>query len=65
MVVNFNPGASKLHVVKTLKEGLKIGLIEAKDFVDNKQFVCSEEEFPSIKTALIDVGAGEFEVLEK
>lgn len=63
MVVKFNPGAAKLLVVKTLKEELHLGLKEAKDFADDKEFVCSKEDFPRVKAALEEAGAGEFEVL--
>lgn len=60
MKVKFSPGANKLLVVKTLKEGLHLGLKEAKDATDACQFECLEEEYPSIKKALEKAGAGEF-----
>lgn len=60
MKVKFNPGPSKLMVVKTLKEGLHIGLKDAKDMVDAGEFECFETEYPTIKKALEKAGAGDF-----
>lgn len=60
MKVKFNPGPSKLMVVKILKEELHIGLKEAKDMVDAKEFECSEAMYPRLKEKLVEQGAGEF-----
>ena len=60
MKVKFNPGASKLLVVKVLKEELHIGLKEAKDMMDACEFECSDFEYPQLKKKLEEVGAGEF-----
>jgi len=60
MKVKFSPGANKLHVVKILLEELHLGLKEAKDMVDAREFECPKEEYPSIKKKLEEVGAGEF-----
>ena len=60
MKVKFNPGATKLQVVKVLKEGLHLGLKEAKDAVDTCEFECSDAEYPSLKEKLEAEGAREF-----
>ena len=60
MKVKFNPGAATLQVVKTLKVELQIGLKEAKDMFDKKEFECTDAEYPYIKRKLEEVGAGEF-----
>ena len=57
MKVKFNPGSTKLQVVKVLVENLHIGLKEAKNCADNREFECSEEQYPSIKDKLISIGA--------
>ena len=60
MKVKFNPGASKLRVVKVLKEELHIGLKEAKDMADSCEFECSDVEYPRLKKKLVEQGAGDF-----
>ena len=60
MKVKFNPGPSKLMVVKILKEELHIGLKEAKDMADAKEFECSEAMYPSVKKKLEMGGARDF-----
>ena len=60
MKVKFNPGASKLRVVKVLKEELHIGLKEAKDMADACEFECYDTEYLHLKKKLEEVGAGEF-----
>ena len=60
MVVKFEPGPAKLQVVKALKEELHLKLKEAKDLVDNGEFICNEEQFPAVKKALADQGARDF-----
>lgn len=60
MKVKFNPGASKLQVVKVLKEELHLGLKEAKDMADACEFECPKAEYPNLKKKLEEVGAGEF-----
>lgn len=62
MKIKFNPGPAKLQVVKVLKENLNIGLKEAKDCADNREFECSKEQCPSIMKALIFAGAYDFYV---
>lgn len=47
-------------VVKTLKEGLHIGLKDAKDMVNAGEFECSEVVYPTIKKVLEKVGAFDF-----
>ena len=60
MKVKFNPGSTRLQVVKVLKENLYIGLKEAKDCVDDREFECSEEQYPAIKRELTFAGAYDF-----
>jgi ribosomal protein L7/L12 len=60
MKVKFNPGASKLRVVKVLKEELHLGLKEAKDMMDAGEFECYDTEYPHLKKELEKVGAGDF-----
>jgi len=60
MKVQFNPGASRLQVVKVLKDGLHIGLKEAKDMMEAGEFECYDTEYPRLKKKLEEVGAGEF-----
>lgn len=62
MKVKFNPGPAKLLVVKTLKENLNIGLKEARDCADDREFECSKEQYPAIKEALTSAGAYDFYV---
>ena len=60
MTVQFNPGAAKLQVVKALKETLHLGLKEAKDFVDAREFTCSSDEYEKVKEELERAGASDF-----
>lgn len=60
MNVSFNPGPNKLRVAKALKEGLHLGLKEARDMVNAKEFECTPKEYPEIKDALMAVGASNF-----
>jgi len=60
MKVKFSPGATKLQVVKVLKEELHLGLKEAKDMADACEFECYDTEYPHLKKKLEEVGAGEF-----
>lgn len=60
MKVKFNPGPSKLMVVKILKEELHLSLKEAKDMVDAREFECSESVYPTVKKLLETIGAWDF-----
>ena len=60
MNVQFNPGAAKLQVVRTLKETLNLGLKKAKDFVDAHEFTCHSDEYEKVKEELEKVGASDF-----
>lgn len=60
MKVKFNPGPSKLMIVKILKEELHIGLKEAKDMADAKEFECYDTEFLQLKKKLEAQGARDF-----
>jgi len=60
MNVQFNPGAAKLRVVKVLKETLHLGLKEAKDFVDAREFTCNPDEYEKVKKELEEEGASNF-----
>jgi large subunit ribosomal protein L7/L12 len=60
-VILANPGASKINVIKVVREVTGLGLKEAKDLVDNapkplKEKV-SKEEAESIKAKLEEAGA--------
>ena len=60
-VVLVDAGASKLGVVKVVKELTGLGLKEAKDIVDGApktvKEACSKEEAESLKAALEEAGA--------
>ena len=60
MRVKFNPGERKLVAVKCLKQNLNLGLKEAKDCVDNREFECTKEQYLIIKALLISAGAYDF-----
>ena len=63
MVITFIPSPSKLMTVKIIKQGLHIGLKEAKDCVDTGQFECTEEQFKIIKPMLEEIGNNGFRVM--
>ena len=65
MVVTFILGPSKLMTVKIIKEGLHIGLKEAKDCVDAGQFECTEEQLKIIKPKLTEIGNDGFKVMHQ
>ena len=60
MKVKFSPGASRLRVVKVLKEELHLHLEEAKEMMEAGEFECSDFEYPQLKKKLEEAGAGEF-----
>ena len=60
MKVKFSPGASRLRVVKVLKEEFHLHLKEAKEMMEAGEFECYDTEYPHLKKKLEEVGAGEF-----
>jgi ribosomal protein L7/L12 len=60
MKVKFSPGASRLQVVKVLKEELHLHLKDAKEMMESGEFECYDTEYPHLKKKLEEVGAGEF-----
>lgn len=60
MKVKFNPGPSKITVIKTLMDELHIGLRKAKEMADAEEFECSEAMYPNVKKKLEMEGAKDF-----